>query len=104
MHRLLLVAGSLLALAGCEACGGSTEPATTTPTEAPSRSTRPGTAVITGVVRLAPGAELPREALNPMVAPQNRPELPEQCTPPQERDRETVRQVRGDHLAGMVVA
>jgi hypothetical protein len=102
MHRLLVVAGSLLLLAGCEACGEPAEPASD---DQPAESTtRPGTAVIEGVVRLAPGAELPREAVNPMVAPQNRPELPEHCTPPQERDREPVRQVRGDHLAGMVVA
>ena len=102
MHRLLILAGALLVLAGCESCGEPAEPADSA--EAPSSSTRPGTAVIEGVVRLAPGAELPRETLNPMVAPQNRPELPEHCTPPQERDREPVRQVRGDHLAGMVVA
>jgi hypothetical protein len=102
MHRLLVVAGSLLLLAGCDGCAEPVEPVSDD--EPAESTTRPGTAVIEGVVRLAPGAELPREAVNPMVAPQNRPELPEHCTPPQERDREPVRQVRGDHLAGMVVA
>lgn len=102
MHRLLVIAGSLLLLAGCDGCA---EPVESVSDDEPAESTtRPGTAVIEGVVRLAAGAELPREAVNPMVAPQNRPELPEHCTPPQERDREPVRQVRGDHLAGMVVA
>lgn len=93
----------VLLLAGCEGC--AEESAEPTSIERPeSDSARPGTAVIEGVVRLAPGAELPRHPQNPMVAPQGRPALPEACTPPQERDREPVQQVSGDRLAGMLVA
>lgn len=111
MRRWLAGLGTcVLLLAGCESCsqeeqatGPATEPASEARPEA-NEGARPGTAVIEGVVRLAAGAELPRYPENPMVAPHGRPALPDACTPPQERDREPVRQVRGDHLAGMLVA
>lgn len=99
---LLLPLGALV-FAGCGSCSREkTGEPTAEMRRAPT--TAPGTAVIEGVVRLAPGAELPRFPENPMVAPRGRPNLPEACTPPQERDREPVKLVEGDRLAGMIVA
>lgn len=105
-RTIFFVVGAALALASCASCGddGPEPTSASEPGTSRARATQPRTATIEGVVRLAPGAELPGYAVNPMVGSERQPELPEECTPPQQSDRHPVRLVRGDRLAGMLVA
>ncbi len=59
--------------------------------------------VIEGIVRLAPGAELPRYPENPTVVA-GREALPSECTPPRTDDALPVRQAEGsDGLVGLTI-
>jgi hypothetical protein len=89
------------ALAGA-GCSEDAEPTSSRPASTET-APRPTTAVLEGFVRLAEGAELPRWS-DDVMAPANRPALPDLCTPPQEPDREPVRRADGDRLAGVLIA
>lgn len=92
----------VLLLSGCEACGGTQEPSADRRPEEVAGASSAG--VIEGVVRLAEGADLPQYPDNPMVAPPGRPDVPEACTPAQERDRQPVQRAAGGGLSGVLVA
>jgi hypothetical protein len=97
--RILLSLACFALLAGCSACDRE-------PTSDPGAQPEPtsaGTAVIEGIVKLAPGAELPMYAENPLAPGTGRPPLPESCPAPNDSDRRPVRRVRGDRLHGAVV-
>jgi hypothetical protein len=81
--RALAVLAALLATA-CE-CGGERE-STPEPTAPPPPSR---TSTITGIVRLAPGTELPQYPQSP-VQLDGRPAIPASCTPPRTVDRTPV--------------
>lgn len=101
MRSQLITALCVVLLGGCESCASTDEPQS-----APHAGTARGTtssAVIEGTVKLADAAELPGWPVNPMVAGPNRPDLPEACTPVQERDRFPVERVSGGRLSGVLV-
>ena len=92
----------VLLLSGCDGCGGTREP--TTDPETSDEGPSSGTTVIEGVVRLAEGEELPSFPENPMVPTPGRADLPDECTPAQERDRQPVQQASGGGLTGVLIA
>lgn len=94
---------SLALGAWLSACGG--EGARSDPGSSGAGPTDPpAMASLEGVVRLADGAELPEWPENPMTPPYPRPAPPDHCAPPQQSDRQPVRRVEGDRLAGVLVA
>jgi len=88
---------ALLAV-GCGSCGGSNggEGAATGETEE-----GPALGTVEGVVRLAPGAELPSRPPEDLG---DRPAPPESCTPPRTVDRQPVRMGGERGLEGVLVA
>jgi hypothetical protein len=107
MRRLALLA--LLAGAACKSgdaarSGGESAPAADTKSEAPHKRT----GVLEGVVRLAPGYELPSYAPEQMEAKvlehaKDAPE-PESCTPPRTTDRQPVQATGDGALSNVMLA
>ena len=87
----------LLLAAGCGQCGGqsstpeseTTEPAVEEPATQPPREVRVGT--LRGVVRLAPGAEVPAYTEAQLFGDASPGPRPEACGPPQRSERQPVR-------------
>jgi len=98
---VVLAAGLPTVLAiggGCDGCRSGGAAAPTSDAGPPPIAT--GTVV--GVVKLASGAELPSEPEEPP-DPRRPPHPPDVCGPPRRDDRQPVRLVHGDRLAGVLV-
>lgn len=102
--RLLCICLALGSLA-CDGCGSQSPPP---PAPTPSAPPAAAPTVLTGRVRLADGFELPRYARTDLerkvLANATRGAWPEQCTPPQVRDREPVQRSADGFLQGVMVA
>lgn len=89
-------------LTGCDGCGhAAVEPGGETPRPEGSSSS---TAIIEGVIRLAPESATPAYPENPMVPPAGRPEPPDTCADPQQRDRSPLQPTADRALNGVLVA
>lgn len=101
-HSALLWIALIAAIAGGCECGRGGEPGTPSAPVAGGggRSRKDVTSgTVTGVVRLAPGTELPMWPDHPLQA-EGRPAIPERCTPPSREDRMPVRVA--DESGGLV--
>jgi hypothetical protein len=102
---LLALAGFALlgTIAGCSSCGDAKKSSA-----APAASKAPlAKAVVEGVVRLAPGAELPSyppEQMEKKVVRVGAEAPPDVCTPPKVTDRQPVRLTSDGLLAGVMLA
>ncbi|HKU43440.1 MAG TPA: hypothetical protein VJR89_35000 [Polyangiales bacterium] len=106
--RVLVCAVLVLGLGGCEACRPKPKLESGPSTEASKPASGPKTGVLTGSVRLAPGATLPayrpedmeRKVLQHVQGGT----FPETCTPPKQSDRTPVVEGPDGKLIGVMVA
>ena len=104
MLQRCLIALFVLALCACDGCGGSrpSVESSSAPTPPPAPS------VLEGVVRLAPGAQLPHFSIEEMekkvLDHVTRDKLPEVCSAPKNSDREPVKLTDDGLLAGVMLA
>lgn len=108
----VLLAGRLGVSAALLACGRDTGPAATPASDVPETPSTPPApskpAVLTGRVKLAPGATLPSYRIEDMERQVldhiRRGAWPESCTPPKNADRQPVALTSDGYLAGVMLA
>ncbi len=103
MSRLFttIVLGAALGLAGCGSCDGEgAEPEETTTSGAEGQSPAGRFGTVEGIIRLAPGAEVPSY---PELRSHIQTQIPESCTPPQLTDRRPVGADAQGGLAGILL-
>jgi hypothetical protein len=106
--RSVLIGAALL-VASCGRCGGEAAPASGgAATPKPSEPAKPSTGIVSGIVRLAPGATLPSYTVEQMekqvLTQAERAKPPEACSPPKLNDRTPVALGDDGALIGVVIA
>ena len=106
-HGAAWLALALLA-AGCNGCGGKSGEGAGKPGAAPAKPLAPAKGVLTGVVRLTPGADLPEYSDAHMerkiLGHTERAAMPEMCSPPKLTDHQPVRLTDDGLLIGVMLA
>lgn len=97
---------ALLLATACCGCGGSGDSGK--PAPAPSKPLPPARGVVTGVVRLTPGADLPEYSTEAterkILSHTERAAMPEMCSPPKLSDHQPVQLTPDGLLVGVMLA
>jgi hypothetical protein len=105
-----LLLGAALLVASCGRCGSEAAPASggAEGTPKPAEPAKPVAGVVTGIVRLAPGAALPSYTVEQMekqvLTQAERARAPEACSPPKLNDRTPIALGEDGALIGVVIA
>lgn len=99
----------LLGVSGCDSCGSSSSSSNGSGGNTPAEPEEEepsllGDGVLTGVVRLAPGREIPSFTRQEMGYREAAPPPPELCPPPRRADSRPVMQHEGRALEGVLVS